>query len=191
MIAVIFCGPRRRLRWPRRGVPGPAAARAAGARGRGAHGNADRGDSRDGVGPAVVAVEVAGGGALDLAGAEARPPCRGSIVARTARPMAPVRSAGPSGQTPAAAVSCSRAASRVVVKLARAGSVPGTVSTAVTHRHTQQLAEAQRGLDFLLDAGPVAGTQHQAVQHRVARRPETTNECSARRWRRPPSGSPG
>jgi hypothetical protein len=33
-------------------------------------GGCDRGDGGDGVGPAVVAVEGAGGGALDLAGAE-------------------------------------------------------------------------------------------------------------------------
>ena len=56
----------------------------------------------------------------------------GSSVARTARPMTPGRSAGPSGQMPAAAVSWSRAASRAVVKLARSGSVPGRASMAVT-----------------------------------------------------------
>jgi len=46
--------------------------------------------------------------------------------------IAPGRSAGPSGQIPAAAVSWSLAASIAVVKLARSGSVPGRVSTAVT-----------------------------------------------------------
>ena len=56
----------------------------------------------------------------------------GSSVASTARPIAPGRSAGPSGQSPAAAVSWSLAASIAVVKLARSGSVPGRVSMAVT-----------------------------------------------------------
>ena len=56
----------------------------------------------------------------------------GSSVASTARPITPGRSAGPSGQIPAAAVSWSLAASIAVVKLARSGSVPGRVSIAVT-----------------------------------------------------------
>jgi hypothetical protein len=63
---------------------------------------------------AVVAVEVPGGGAFDLAGA------------------VPGAAAGPSGQIPAAAVSWSLAVSIAVVKLARSGSVPGRVSTAST-----------------------------------------------------------
>jgi len=42
-------------------------------RGRGADGDVDRGDDGDGVGSPVAVVEVAGGGAFDLAGAEAGP----------------------------------------------------------------------------------------------------------------------
>ena len=98
---------------------------------RGADGDVDRGDGGGAGRAAVVAVEVPGGGAFDLAGAVARRRA-GSSVASTARPIAPGRSAGPSGQTPAAAVSWSLAASIAVVKLARSGSVPGRVSTAVT-----------------------------------------------------------
>jgi hypothetical protein len=47
----------------------------------------------------VAVVEVAGGGAFDLAGAEAGT-AGGQQVARTARPMTPARSAGPCGQIP-------------------------------------------------------------------------------------------
>src|SRR5262249_51359034 len=72
-----------------------------------------------------------GGGGLCWAGVD-RGRRGGSRVARTARPIARGRSAGPSGQTPAAGVSWSRAASIAVVKLARSGSVPGRVSMAVT-----------------------------------------------------------
>src|SRR5207247_6397268 len=57
------------LRWPGpgRGVAaGPAAAER-----RGADGDVDGGDGGGRLGPSVVAVEVAGGGAFDLAGAEA------------------------------------------------------------------------------------------------------------------------
>jgi hypothetical protein len=64
------------------------------------------------------------------------------------------RSVGPVGQTPRAAVSSSRAASRAVVKLARAGLVPGLYRG--DHGHPQQLVEGEQGPDFLPRAGPVA-----------------------------------
>jgi hypothetical protein len=87
----------------------------------------------------------------------------GSSVARTARPIVPDRSAGPSGQIPVA-VSWSLAASIAVVKLARSGSVPGRVSMAVDHGHAQQLVEGERGPGFLFQAGPVTRAQHMAIE---------------------------
>jgi hypothetical protein len=61
--------------------------------GRGADGNVDRGDGGGMGWAAVVAVQVLGGGAFDLA--DAVPGRRaGSKVARTARPMAPGRCRG-------------------------------------------------------------------------------------------------
>jgi hypothetical protein len=115
------------------GWHGPVAAGPAGLKvhGRGADGDVDRGDGGGAGRAAVVAVEVPGGGAFDLR-ALYRGRRAGSKVARTARPIAPGRPAGPSGQTPWAAVSWSLAASSAVVKLARSGSVPGRVSTAST-----------------------------------------------------------
>ena len=115
-----------------RGVCG--ASGAAGPMGWGVHGDVDRGDGGRQAGPAVVAVEVAGGGAFDLAGAVAGPAGgqqRGQDGAADDAGQVGLRMAG-SGQIPPAAVSWSRAASRAVVKLARSGSVPGRVSTAVT-----------------------------------------------------------
>ena len=78
-----------------------------------------------------VVVEVAGGGAFDLAGAEA-----GTAGGQqggqdgAADDTGQVSRAG--GADSRAAVSWSRAASRAVVKLARSGLVPGWVSMAVT-----------------------------------------------------------
>src|ERR1039458_5674179 len=67
-------------RWLRAGqggglAVGPALAGAGGGviEGRGAHGDGDRGDRGGGVGSLVAVVEVAGGGAFDLAGAEPGP----------------------------------------------------------------------------------------------------------------------
>ena len=54
----------------------------------------------------------------------------GMRLARTARPMTPARSMVGPGVTPAARMSWSRAAFRAMVKLARSGSVPGTVAAA-------------------------------------------------------------
>src|ERR1019366_3862329 len=62
-----------RLRRPGLGW-GVAAGPAGAQRRRGADGDVDRGDGGNGAGPAVVTVEVSGGGAFDLAGAEAGPP---------------------------------------------------------------------------------------------------------------------
>ena len=94
----------------------------------------------------------------------------GSRVARTARPMAPGRSAGLSGQIPAAAVSWSLAASIAVVKLARSGSVPGRVSTAVTMAIRSSWYRVSRAQSLLLHAGPVTRAQHLAVQQGVPQR---------------------
>ena len=93
--------------------------------------DADIGDGGDGVRAAVVAAEVARGGALDLAGA---------VTGRDGQQGGQDGTADDTGQVGRAiqavslrpAVSWSRAASRAVVKLARSGSVPGRVSTAVT-----------------------------------------------------------
>jgi len=51
-------------------------------------------------------------------------------LARTSRPMFPARSMTVLVITPAARMTWSRAAFRAMVKLARCGSVPGTVLTA-------------------------------------------------------------
>ena len=86
--------------------------------------------------PAVVAVEVAGGGVLDLAGAPA-----GSAGWQQGGQDGPaddpeqveLAGGGPiGGRIASAAMSWSRAACRAVVKLARSGLVSGRVSTALT-----------------------------------------------------------
>ena len=51
-------------------------------------------------------------------------------LARTSRPIVPARSAAGPAMTPAARMTWSRAAFRAMVKLARSGSVPGTVAAA-------------------------------------------------------------
>jgi hypothetical protein len=62
----------------------------------------------------------------------------GSKPSRTAWPTRPVR-LGSVMMTPAARVRVCLAVSRAVVKLARSGSVPGTVSAAVDHGSAQRL----------------------------------------------------
>jgi hypothetical protein len=98
--------------------------------GRGADADVDRGDGGMGW-AAVVAVQVPGGGAFDLAGAAPR-----AAGGQQGGQNSPADGAGQvgraSGQMPRAAVSSSRAASIAVVKLAWSGSVPGQVSTAET-----------------------------------------------------------
>ena len=54
----------------------------------------------------------------------------GIRLARTSRPIVPVRSAVGPARTPAVRMTWSRAAFRATVKLARSGSVPGTVPAA-------------------------------------------------------------
>ena len=54
----------------------------------------------------------------------------GMRLARTRRPMVPARSMTGPAMTPAARMTWSRAVFRAMVKLARSGSVPGTVTAA-------------------------------------------------------------
>ena len=54
----------------------------------------------------------------------------GIRLARTSRPIVPARSVTGPARTPAARMTWSRAAFRATVKLARSGSVPGTVPAA-------------------------------------------------------------
>ena len=54
----------------------------------------------------------------------------GSRLARTFPPIVPARSVAVPAVTPAARITWSRAAFRAMLKLARSGSVPGTVAAA-------------------------------------------------------------
>ena len=71
---------------------------------------------------------------LDMARLTARGLVRSRLLgirlARTCRPMVPARSVTVPARTPAARMTWSRAAFRAMVKLARSGSVPGTVPAA-------------------------------------------------------------
>ena len=68
--------------------------------------------------------------------------------------------------TPAARMTWSRAAFRATVKLARSGSVPGTVLGGVGDRGAQGLVGDQQGVDLLLDAVGGAGAQDAAAEDR-------------------------
>ena len=71
---------------------------------------------------------------LDMARLTTRGLTRGRLagmrLARTSRPISPARSVTGPAMTPAARMTWSRAAFRATVKLARSGSVPGTVPAA-------------------------------------------------------------
>ena len=71
---------------------------------------------------------------LDMARLTARGLTRsgrpGMRLARTRRPIVPARSTAGPARTPAARMTWSRAAFRAIVKLARSGSMPGTVPAA-------------------------------------------------------------
>ena len=156
-------------RWLRRpGLGGRVAAWPAGAeRRRDAHGDVDGGDGSGGAGPAVVAVEVAGRGALDLAGAEPGPPGRQQGRKNS--------SADDAGQVSGAGRDdAARGGEFLPRRLQRAGEAgpvgigawPGLDSG--DHRHPQQLIEGQHRPQLLLHPGPVTGAQHAAVQQGVA-----------------------
>jgi len=88
--------------------------------GRGEDGDVDGADDGRGSRAAGVTVEVAGGGAFDLAGAVAGPP-GGQLGGQDRAPDDAGQVSGTGGQMPRAAVTWSRAFSRAVVKLEPGG----------------------------------------------------------------------
>ena len=78
--------------------------------------------------------------------------------------MSPARSMTVPAMTPAARMTWSRAAFRAMVKLARSGSVPGTVRGGVGDGGAQRLVGDQQGVDLLVDAGGGAGAQDPAAE---------------------------
>ena len=80
------------------------------------------------------------------------------------RPMFPARSVTEPAITPAARMTWSRAVFRATAKLARSGSVPGTVLGGVGDGGAQGLVCDQQGVDLLLDAVGSAGAQDAAAE---------------------------
>ena len=79
--------------------------------------------------------------------------------------MAPARSMLEPAMTPAARVTWSRAVFRAMVKLARSGSVPGTVG-GVGDSGAEGLVGDQQGVNLLLDAAGGTGAEHPAAEDR-------------------------
>src|ERR1700735_3160883 len=88
----------------------------------------------------------------------------GRRLGRPSRPISPARSVTMPDRTPAARMTGSRAAFRATVKLARSGSVPGTVPAASAMAVRSTLVGDQQGVDLLVDAAGGAGAQDPAAE---------------------------
>src|SRR5215813_6455432 len=117
----------------------------------------------------VVAVEVAGGGAFDLAGAVAGPPGRQEAVQDGA--------ADPADARGVAGIGDAAGGGDLVAGCFQGGGEAGPVRVGAGHglggrghRHPDQLVDGEQRPQFLFGAGPVAGAHHVPAEESVAQR---------------------